>query len=38
MRADRMLDQGGLDGEAVWKRILAAIEELTSREPAGSIH
>ena len=28
MRADAMLDEGDLDGAAVWKRILRAVEEL----------
>ena len=32
MLADELLDLGDLDGLAVWKRILAAIEELQSRE------
>ena len=34
-RADDMLERGDLDGQAIWKRILAAIEELqrTQREP-----
>ncbi len=36
MRADAMLDKGDLDGYAVWKRILRAVEELLSKErPAG---
>ncbi len=33
-RADAMLDKGDLDGAAVWKRILRAVEELQSVEPA----
>ena len=28
MRADTMLEKGDLDGFAVWKRILRAVEEL----------
>ncbi len=28
MRADAMLEKGDLDGYAVWKRILRAVEEL----------
>lgn len=32
MRADAMLDAGDLEGQAVWKRILAAVEELQSKE------
>ncbi len=33
MRADAMLDKGDLDGYAVWKRILRAVEELQGSEP-----
>ncbi len=33
MRADAMLDKGDLDGYAVWKRILLAVEELQRAEP-----
>ena len=32
MRADAMLDSGDLDGYAVWKRILRAVEELRRTE------
>ena len=32
MRADELLDAGDMDGQAVWKRILAAVEELQSKE------
>ncbi len=32
MRADAMLEAGDLDGYAVWKRILRAVEEM--RRPA----
>ncbi len=35
MRADAMLEKGDLDGLAVWKRIVRAVEELLNREPAG---
>ncbi len=28
MKADAMLEKGDLDGYAVWKRILRAVEEL----------
>ncbi len=34
MRADAMLEKGDLDGYAVWKRILRAVEELQRREAA----
>jgi len=33
MRADELLDAGDMDGQAVWKRILAAVEELLAKEP-----
>ena len=33
MRADAMLEKGDLDGYAVWKRILQAVEELQRAEP-----
>ena len=36
MRADAMLEKGDLDGVAVWRRVLRAVEELLSKErPAG---
>ncbi len=34
MRADAMLEAGDLDGYAVWKRILRAVEELQEAKPA----
>ncbi len=33
MRADAMLEAGDLDGYAVWKRILRAVEELQGAGP-----
>jgi len=37
MRADKMLEQGDLGGLAVWKRILASVDELQSKErPKGA--
>ncbi len=33
MRADAMIDTGDLDGYAVWKRILRAMEELRGTAP-----
>ncbi len=33
MRADAMLASGDLDGHAVWKRILRAVEELQRADP-----
>ncbi len=36
MRADELLEAGDLDGVAVWRRVLRAVEELLSKErPAG---
>ncbi len=36
MRADQMLEQGDLDGLAIWNRILRAIEELRAgKRPEG---
>ena len=32
MRADELLDAGDLDGLAVWKRILKALDELLSEK------
>ncbi len=32
MRADAMLEAGNLEGYAVWKRILRAVEELLRSE------
>ncbi len=34
IRADAMLEKGDLDGLAVWKRVLRAVEELQRTEPA----
>ena len=37
MRADELLEAGDMDGQAVWKRILAAVEDLMSEErPEGA--
>jgi hypothetical protein len=36
--SDALLDRGDLDGQAVWKRIRKAIEELQNREPDGVVH
>ncbi len=40
MRADAMLDKGDLDGAAVGRRIVTAINELLADAPAGdaSVH
>ncbi len=33
-----MLEKGDLDGCAVWKRILRAVEELQRVEPGAQVH
>jgi len=33
MKADAMLDKGDLDGAAVWRRIVAAVNDLQREEP-----
>ena len=33
MQADRLLDQGAMEGSATWRRIMKAIEELQRTEP-----
>ena len=40
MRTDDMLDEGDLDGYAVWKLILRAVEELqrTAPKPGETFH
>ncbi len=40
MRADAMLEKGDLDGYAVWKRVLRAVEELLEMKPSqgGAVH
>lgn len=38
-RADELADAGDLEGAAVWRRVLKAIEELLAMEPGtGSKH
>ena len=34
MNADAVLERGGLDGRAVWLRILSAVNELQRRQPS----
>ena len=34
MRADAMLQKGDLDGRAVWKRIVKAVNELLADKPS----
>jgi hypothetical protein len=38
MRADELLERGDVAGQAVWKRIVRAIEELRSTDPNGPVH
>ena len=35
MRADELMDAGDMEGEAVWLRIVKAIEELLDKNPPG---
>ena len=37
MQADAMLERAGLDGYAVWKRVLRAVEELQRAEPGAGV-
>ncbi len=37
MRADELLEAGDLDGYAVWKRILKAVEELQGTVPGSGV-
>ncbi len=37
MRADELLDKGDLDGYAVWKRIVKAVEELQRAAPGPGV-
>ncbi len=37
MRADVMLEKGGLEGLAVWKRIVRAVEEIQRTERRAEI-
>ncbi len=32
-RADAMLEKGSVDGQRVWKRVLAAVKEIQRAEP-----
>ena len=36
MSADAMMDKGDLDGYAVWKLIMKAVDELEAKERPGS--
>ena len=37
MRADALLEVGDLDGYAVWKRILRAVDELQGTRPGADV-
>ena len=37
-RADECLAEGDIDGQLVWKRILAAIDELQNNTPRGRLN
>ena len=38
MRTDAMLEKGDLDGYAVWRRVLRAVEELLVVVPGARVH
>jgi hypothetical protein len=38
MRADELMDQGDMEGRAVWLRIKAAVEELLRTEAEGAVY
>ena len=38
MRADALLDTGDMDGAAMWRKIIKAIEVLQATEPVGALH
>jgi hypothetical protein len=38
MRADQLIEAGDVQGVCVWKRVLKAIEQLTSSDPGGAVH
>ena len=37
MRANALLEAGALDGYAMWKRVLRAVEELQGTEPGPEV-
>lgn len=37
-RADQLLDEGDIEGQRTWMRIIIAIEELQKTEPEGRVH
>ena len=38
MRADALLAEGDIDGQAIWKRILSAVEELLRGRGDDPVH
>ena len=38
MRADELMEQGDMEGRAVWLRIKAAVEEMLRTEADGAVH
>ena len=38
MRADALMDQGDMEGRAVWLRIKTAVEELQRVDAGGAVH
>ena len=38
MRADELLDQGDMDGCSVWKRVVAAINELQAERDGEALN
>lgn len=38
MQADALLEAGDMDGAAVWRKIVKAVEVLQATEPDGVLH
>jgi hypothetical protein len=38
MKADAMLENGDLDGQAVWVAVAKAIKELQNDQPSSTVH
>ena len=37
-RSDACLEKGDLDGAAVWRRVIKAIDEIENTEPDGAVN
>ncbi len=37
-RADELFDEGDVDGCAIWRRIVGAVEGLSGTEPKGKVN